>query len=87
MIFSDDLSMEGATLGGSYAQRAIKAYSAGCDYLLLCNAPEAVEPVLQALETHDLRPSPSFIKPVAMSASARESLYQQALEVVQQNSQ
>ncbi|HET7765282.1 MAG TPA: beta-N-acetylhexosaminidase [Burkholderiales bacterium] len=50
MIFSDDLSMEGARVAGGPAERALAAIEAGCDMVLLCNAPEAVPGVLEALK-------------------------------------
>ena len=46
VIFSDDLSMEGASFAGGMVQRAEAAWSAGCDVLLVCNAPDAVAEVL-----------------------------------------
>jgi beta-N-acetylhexosaminidase len=47
LIFSDDLTMEGAALMGNIVERAIKAKSAGCDMLLICNNRAAAIEVIE----------------------------------------
>ena len=49
LIFSDDLSMKGATTAGGIADRARIALAAGCDMVLLCNDPAGQDELLDAL--------------------------------------
>lgn len=56
-IFSDDLSMEGATVAGGVVQRAEAALNAGCDMVLVCNKPESADELLAGLKWE--MPAPS----------------------------
>lgn len=46
VVFTDDLSMAGAGVVGGMLSRVDMAYRAGCDMLLVCNAPDSVAEVL-----------------------------------------
>ena len=49
LVFSDDLSMAGASAVGGPPERARAALEAGCDMVLLCNDPEGQKKLLDSL--------------------------------------
>jgi beta-N-acetylhexosaminidase len=60
VIFSDDLSMEGASVGGDVTARSLAALHAGCDMILLCNRPDLADELLANL--HWKMPAQSIIR-------------------------
>ncbi len=63
LVFSDDLSMEGAGVAGGAPERARAALEAGCDMVMLCNDPAGLDRLLEALGERPLA-QPERLEPM-----------------------
>lgn len=88
VIFSDDLSMEGASVAGNFAERAEAALSAGCDMVLVCNDRTAALEVLEYLDSAAISPNQRLSRLAGKCTLDRNSLrampqWQAAVDAIQ----
>lgn len=69
IVFSDDLSMEGAGVMGSPAERAMQSLEAGCDMLLMCNNRDYTVSALDKLPISTVPNATSLLKKQSFSLS------------------
>lgn len=76
LVFSDDLTMEGASVMGGPAERAHQSLAAGCDMILVCNQRAAQIEVLDNLPILDVPAAESLLKRRAFNLPQLQSTEQ-----------
>jgi beta-N-acetylhexosaminidase len=91
VIFSDDLSMEGASVAGTVTQAARSALTAGCDMVLICNHPDRADQLLSELDVSIDKTSQRRIrklfgrkKPLDWNKLQQEGEYRAALRLLKE---
>ncbi|PKO34910.1 MAG: beta-N-acetylhexosaminidase [Betaproteobacteria bacterium HGW-Betaproteobacteria-7] len=85
VVFTDDLSMAGAGVVGDMLARVQTAWAAGCDMLLVCNAPDSVA---QVLDNWQPQPDPQRgqrvlkLLPQHPAPALEGAAYRNALDVI-----
>ncbi|EKO3932550.1 beta-N-acetylhexosaminidase [Vibrio fluvialis] len=87
IVFSDDLSMEGAAIMGGPAERAQQSLDAGCDMVLMCNKRESAVAVLDKLPISEVPQALPLLKQQnftfsELKATERWKLASQAMQRV-----